>query len=177
MKNEPFNLDEIDETIDHNDLSDKIDKLAESLIPFAKAIDSLKGFLRSNYEIAKDLRDYQRQMVETEGRKLKEDSLNSANIISDAINKTTNDAIARIRSEADAASERLRKAENRYSFPPFGFHVLLTGLLWLFGFLCVIIYANATAFHLKEITYLVLIFLGMFILSIFLLYLFCRHDR
>lgn len=177
MTDGPFDLDEIDETIENNRLSDKIDKLSASLMTFAQGMDNLCGFLKSNYEIARELRDYQKQTVEMEERKTSEQSATASAVITDAIEKATDKCITRIRSETDAACERLKKAEGRYSLPSFGFSVILSALIWLSGFLCVIIYANTVCFHLSEITSLISIFLGSFILTVLLLYLSHRYDK
>lgn len=177
MTDEPFDLDEIDETIEHNDLSDKLDKLSASLDYFAHAMDSLCGLLKNNYEIARDIRDYQKQTVESEERKAKERDVNASSTITDAIEKTTDKCITRIQAETDAACERITKAEGRYSLPPFGFSVILSALIWLTGFLSVIIYANTVRFHLSEITTLISIFLCSFILTVLLLYLFHRYAK
>ena len=177
MQDHPFNLDEIDETIEHNDLSEKLDKLSASLLTFAQAMDHLCGLLKSNYEIAWDIRDYQKQTVEMEERMASEQSANASSTITDAIEKATDKSITRIRSETDAMCERMKKAEERYSLPPLGFSVILSALIWLTGFLSVIIYANTVRFHLSEITTLLSIFIGSFSLTILLLYLFHSYAK
>ena len=177
MQEQPFNLDEFEETIENNGLSEKIDKLSECLIPFAQAIDSLKESLLSNYEVAKDIRDYQKQTVEKEERKVSERSVNASATITEVIENATDNAVARIHAETDALCERMKIAEGRYSLPSFGFSVILSALIWLTGFLCVIIYANAVSFHLSEITTLIFIFLCSFTLTVLLLYLFHRYDK
>lgn len=177
MKEEPFDLDEIDETVENNRLSEKLDQFSESLITYARAIDSLKRFLMSNYEIAKDLRDYQRQTVEMAQQDIKDHGANAATMIIEATEKATDKAVARILAETDAACKRISEAENRYSIPPFAFNVILSALIWLTSFLCVIIYANTVRFHLDEITTLLSIFIGSFALTVLLLYLFHRYAK
>lgn len=177
MQEQPFNLDELDDTVENNSLSDKLDKFSDILPPLAKAIDILCGFLKSNYEIAKDLRDYQKQTVGMARNDIKNHGENAATIITDAIKQATAESIQRIRAETEASCKRMRESENRYSLPPFAFNVILSALIWLTGFLCVIIHANTVRFHLDEITTLLSIFIGSFALTALLLYLFHRYEK
>lgn len=80
--------------------------------------------------------------------------------------KSATECAELFKSKVKPTIDRMETQSRRIAVPPLAVYIVLVSLLWLFAFLCMVIYANTTVIHSEQLTSAATLIITFWILTV-----------